>query len=117
VGDHELPLVYIGTRNDNDLSVLRRILNFLRGAMARRTVPALRSPPSAMGFNCGPDGRVVEVPAELHFDFDANALFVSFYLAPFLTRSRSSARRAHRSVAVRGSTTRCAPATRWSVRS
>jgi hypothetical protein len=32
-------------------------------------------------FECGPDRRLVDVPAELHFDFDANALFVSFYLA------------------------------------
>jgi len=32
-------------------------------------------------FSCGPDDRLVDVPAELHFDFDANALFVSFYFA------------------------------------
>ena len=32
-------------------------------------------------FQCGPDGRMVDVPAELHFDVDANALFVSFYLS------------------------------------
>ena len=33
-----------------------------------------------LSFSCAPDGRLVDVPAELHFDFDANALFVSFYL-------------------------------------
>jgi hypothetical protein len=33
-----------------------------------------------MCFRCGPDGRLVDVRADLHFEFDANELFISFYL-------------------------------------